>query len=315
MLLLGVSLIGLLQFGCGTAVRENALLEQARAAFTAAQSDSDVQRNAPLELQKAKTDLDEAEKLLKRGADASEVEHFAYLSKQRTAIARETANVKMAEQAVEAASAERNTVLLEARTLEADQAVQLAEVQQKEAAMSEQRALAQQKQAEAARLRAGAMTAEAEKSKAEAMVAEERAKKLEEQIANLQASKSERGLVITLGDVLFDTNKSELRSGAQYTIDKLAAFLAEYSTRKALIEGFTDSTGSTEYNLSLSERRAEAVRNALASRGIDYNRLMTRGYGVAFPVASNETAEGRQRNRRVEVIISDEEGLILDRKY
>lgn len=315
MLLLGVSIIGMLQFGCGPTVRENALLEQARTAFAAAQSDSDVQRNAPLELQKAKTDLDEAEKLLKRGADASEVEHFAYLSKQRTAIARETANVKMAEQAVEAASAERNKVLLEARTLEADQAVQLAEVQQKEAAMSEQRALAQQKQAEAAKLRAGAMTAEAEKSKAEAMAAEERAKKLEEQIANLQASKSERGLVITLGDVLFDTNKSELRSGAHYTIDKLAAFLAEYSTRKALIEGFTDSTGSTEYNLSLSKRRAEAVQNALTSRGIDSNRLMTRGYGVAFPVASNETAEGRQRNRRVEVIISDEEGLILDRKY
>ena len=154
-LLLGVSIIGMMQFGCGPAVQENALLDQARVAFTAAQSDSDVQKNAPLELQKAKTDLDEAEKLLKRGADASEVEHFAYLSKQRTAIARETANVKMAEQAVEAASAERNTVLLEARTLEADQAVQLAEVQQKEAAMSEQRALAQQKQAEAARLQAG----------------------------------------------------------------------------------------------------------------------------------------------------------------
>lgn len=322
MLLLGVSLIGLLQFGCSPAVRDNALLEQARVAFAAAQSDSDVQRNAPLELQKAKTDLDEAEKLLKGGADASEVDHFAYLSKQRSAIARETANVKMAEQAVAAASAERNTVLLEARTLEAHRAVQQAEFQQREAAISEQRALAQQKKAEAARLQAGAMTAEAEKAKAEAMAAEERAKmledqarKLEEQIADLQASKSERGLVITLGDVLFDTDKSELRSGAQYTIDKIAAFLAEYSTRKALIEGFTDSTGSTEYNLSLSEHRAEAVRNALASRGIDSNRLMTRGYGVKFPVASNETAEGRQRNRRVEVIISDEEGLILERKY
>ena len=147
------------------------------------------------------------------------------------------------------------------------------------------------------------------------MSAEERARKLEAQIAELNATKSERGLVITLGDVLFDTNKSELRSGAHFTIDKLAAFLAEYPTRKALIEGFTDSTGTVDYNQRLSERRAEAVRNAIAARGVDSSRLMTRGYGVAFPVASNETAEGRQRNRRVEVIISDEEGRIQERKY
>jgi outer membrane protein OmpA-like peptidoglycan-associated protein len=146
------------------------------------------------------------------------------------------------------------------------------------------------------------------------MAAEKRAKKLESQIAELQATKSERGLVITLGDVLFDTNKSELRSGARYTIDKLAAFLAEYPTRNVQIEGFTDSTGSKEYNQRLSERRAEAVRNVLTAQGIDSRRLMTRGYGVEFPVASNETAEGRQRNRRVEVIISDEEGRILERK-
>ena len=81
-----------------------------------------------------------------------------------------------------------------------------------------------------------------------------------------------------------------------------------------MIEGFTDSTGSVEYNQRLSERRAEAVRNVLAGQGIDPRRLMIRGYGVEYPVASNETAEGRQRNRRVEVIISDEDGRIMERK-
>jgi len=314
-LLAMVTVVGMLLFGCGPAVKENALLEQARASFSAAQNDPTVIGNAPLELQKAKSDLDMADKLLKKGAEESEVEHFAYLAQQRTAIARETANIKMAEQAVEAASAERSKVLLEARTAEADRALQLADTRQKEAELAEQRALAQQKQAEAARQQAGAMTAEAEKARAEAMSAEERARKLEAQIAELNATKSERGLVITLGDVLFDTNKSELRSGAQFTIDKIATFLAEYPTRKALIEGFTDSTGTVDYNQRLSERRAEAVRNAIAARGVDSSRLMTRGYGVAFPVASNETAEGRQRNRRVEVIISDEEGRIQERKY
>jgi len=291
----------LLLIGCSSPVKQNALLEQARVSYNTALSDPAVTGNAPLELQKAKAELDRADRLLKQEGDTKEVEHLAYLAQQRTAIARETANVKLAEKAVEAASAERSAVLLEARTREAERALQSAE--------------AQQKQAEAARLRAEAMTTEAEKARAEAMAAEERAKKLEAQISELQATKSERGLVITLGDVLFDTNKSELRSGAQYTIDKLAAFLTEYPKRNVLIEGFTDSTGAVEYNRRLSERRAEAVRNVLAARGIDPRRLMTRGYGVEFPVAGNETAEGRQRNRRVEVIISDEEGRIMDRKY
>lgn len=285
-LLPAATVVGLLLFGCSSPAKQNALLEQARVSYNTALSDPAVIGNAPLELQKAKAELDRADKLLKQEADVKEVEHVAYLAQQRTAIARETANVKLSEKAVEAASAERSAVLLEARTREADRALQ----------------------------QAGTMTIEAEKARAEAMAAEERAKKLQAQISELQATKSERGLVITLGDVLFDTNKSELRSGAQFTVDKLAAFLTEYPDRKALIEGFTDSTGSVEYNQRLSERRAEAVRNALMAKGVDSSRLMTRGYGVAFPVASNETAEGRQRNRRVEVIISDETGKILERR-
>jgi outer membrane protein OmpA-like peptidoglycan-associated protein len=307
MFLLGVSVISLLLSGCSNPVRENALLEQARSAFSQAQSDPEVQKNAPLELQKAKLDLDQADKSLKEGAEAAEVEHYAYLAKQRTAIAREATNVKLAEQTLDAASEERSRVLLKARTQEADQALQLAETQKTRATIAAE-------QAAAARLQAGAMTAAAETARQEALAAEVQSKKLEAQIAELQASKSERGLVVTLGDVLFDTNKSELRSGARYTIDKLAAFLAEYPTRNVLIEGFTDSTGTVEYNQRLSERRAEAVQKELAARGIDSRRLMTRGYGVDFPVASNDTAAGRQRNRRVEVIISDEEGRILERK-
>lgn len=308
MLLLGVSVVGGLMFGCSPAVRENAMLEQTRSAFAAAQADPDVQKNAPLELQKAKVDLEKAEKSLKEGAEAPEVEHFAYLAKQRTAIARETTKVKLSEKAVEAAGAERSTVQLKARTQEADRAQQLAEAQTRKATVAGERA-------DAARLEAGAMSAEADKAKAETLAAEEQTRKLEAQIAELQATKSERGLVITLGDVLFDTNKSDLRSGARYSIDKLAAFLAEYPKRNVQIEGFTDSTGAVGYNQRLSERRAEAVHNAIAAQGIDSRRLTTRGYGVEFPVAGNESAEGRQRNRRVEVIISDVDGRILERKY
>ena len=158
------------------------------------------------------------------------------------------------------------------------------------------------------------MTAAAAKAKAEALAAAEQTRILEAQIAELQATKSERGLVITLGDILFDINKSELRSGAQYTVDKLVAFLTEYPKRTVLIEGFTDSTGTVEYNQQLSERRADAVRKSLVAKGIAPSRLTTRGYGVEFPVAGNETAAGRQRNRRIEVIISDDDGFILERE-
>lgn len=329
MFLLGVSVLSILISGCSPVVRENAMLEQARSAFAEAQSNPDVQKNASLELQKAKADLEQANQALQEGAEAQKVEHFAYLAKQRTAIAREVSNVKLAEQALDAASAERNAVLLEARTQEAKQARQQAETQRTKAMVAgeqadsarmqaitaREQADSAREQADAARLQFGTMTAEAEKARMEALAAEERTQKLEAQIAELEARKSERGLVITLGDVLFDVNKSELRSGTQYTIDKLAAFLTEYPERNVLIEGFTDSTGTVEYNQGLSERRADAVRKALVVRGVDSSRLKIRGYGVEFPVASNETAAGRQRNRRVEVIISDEDGQILERKY
>jgi outer membrane protein OmpA-like peptidoglycan-associated protein/uncharacterized protein YceK len=322
MYLLGVPVVSMLLLsGCSTVVPENTLLEQARSTFAEAQRDPDVQKNASLELQRAKIDLDQADKSLKEGAEVSEVEHYAYLAKQRTAIAREVTKVKLAEQALAAASAERNAVLLKARTREAEQARQLAEAQEKKAAIADEQADSSRIQADAARMEAesarqqvGAMTAEAQRARSEALAAEEGRKKLEAQITELEATKSERGLVITLGDVLFDINKSELRSGAQYTIDKLAAFLTEYPTRNVLIEGFTDSTGAVEYNQGLSERRADAVRNILTAKGIDSSRLMTRGYGVDFPVANNQTAEGRQRNRRVEVIISDDDGKILERQ-
>ena len=311
---------GPMLFGCTSAAPKNAALEHARSVFVETRNDPDVFKNAPLELERAQADLERAEKLLRQEGDLAEVEHLAYLAKQRTAIAREKANMKLADQAVEAASTERSRVLLEARTLEAELALKEAEhakgqalAERIAAEESRQQAEEQRHAAEMARMEAETKTAEAEKARMAAAAAEERARKLESQIAELQAVKSERGLVITLGDVLFDTNKSELRSGALFTIDKLVAFLAEYPDRKVMIEGFTDSTGAEDYNQRLSESRAQSVREALVAKGIDSARIVTRGYGEAFPVASNETAEGRQRNRRVEVIISDEKGVLTER--
>ncbi len=111
-------------------------------------------------------------------------------------------------------------------------------------------------------------------------------------------------MVLTLGDVLFDTGKAQLHAGAARTIEQLASFLKENPERTIEIEGYTDSTGSQDLNLALSERRANAVKNALTDRGIAANRISARGFGEANPVAGNETAAGRQLNRRVDIVVS-----------
>lgn len=139
---------------------------------------------------------------------------------------------------------------------------------------------------------------------------ENQTKKLELQIRELQAEQTSRGLVLTLGDVLFDVGKADLQPGGLRVVDKLTVFLFENPKRTIRIEGHTDSTGSLEFNRVLSEQRANAVRNALVDRGISHSRINTVGYGPQYPVATNATAAGRQQNRRVEVVISDETGRI-----
>lgn len=121
----------------------------------------------------------------------------------------------------------------------------------------------------------------------------------------LNAKQTDRGMTISLGDVLFDTNKSQLKPGGMRTIQKLAQFLQENPQRSVSIEGFTDSKGSEEHNQELSERRAESVKSALVDQGISADRIVSHGYGEAYPVADNKTSAGRQLNRRVEVVVSD----------
>ena len=114
--------------------------------------------------------------------------------------------------------------------------------------------------------------------------------------------------------MLVSRDSAEIRGGAQRSIDRIAEFLDEYSERQVLVEGFTDSTGSTAYNVELSERRASAVRNALTERGVAEDRIRTSGFGPEYPVASNDTQAGRQLNRRVEVVISDDEEQVPERE-
>jgi outer membrane protein OmpA-like peptidoglycan-associated protein len=108
---------------------------------------------------------------------------------------------------------------------------------------------------------------------------------------------------MTLGDILFDVDQATLKPGAMQNLFRLVTFLKQYPDRGVLVEGHTDSTGSDTYNLSLSEQRAESVRSFLTQNGIGAARVLARGYGKAYPVAGNDTSAGRQRNRRVDLVI------------
>lgn len=130
---------------------------------------------------------------------------------------------------------------------------------------------------------------------------------------DLQAKQTERGTLVTFGDVLFDLNKAELKAAGMRDVQKLAEFLNENPERKVMVEGYTDSTGSDSYNQQLSERRAEAVRRALVRSGVEIDRIQTVGYGEAYPVASNDSPASRARNRRVEVTISNDDKRVAPR--
>lgn len=264
--------------GCSSQPPRNALLEQARGDYQMAQGNSEVSELASGEMKQANDALNLANEAAARGEKPAEVDHLAYLAKQRIAIAREAGSQKAAERAVNNAEAARDKVRLSARTTEADMAHRSAD----DARMDTREAQARNLQ-------------------------------LENQLKALNAKQTPRGIVITIGDVLFDTNRAELKAGGMRNMEKLVVFLKDNPQRKAVIEGFTDSSGSDSHNQALSERRADSVMNGLISMGIGSERLSARGYGEAYPVAGNDSASGRQMNRRVEIILSDESGNISSR--
>lgn len=133
---------------------------------------------------------------------------------------------------------------------------------------------------------------------------------LEEQIVNLATAQTDRGLVMTLGDVLFDAGEARLKTSANRTVLKLVQFLQLNPRRTVRIEGYSDSSGKREENLALSRARAQTVADALIDLGVDAKRIEVQGFGESFPVAENASAKGRAQNRRVEILFSDEQGRL-----
>jgi outer membrane protein OmpA-like peptidoglycan-associated protein len=325
--------------GCGS-MPKNSLLSATHNSYNTAQANPDVTNLAAVELKDASDSLSKADAAWNKGESTTAVNQLAYIAQQKIAIAEETAKRKNAEAAVTDASANRDRMRLDARTAEADAAKQEAEAAKQQAMSAQQ--IADQQAAQLAAANAEAQhnqsrlqetTAEADAAKQQAAEARDMAAQKsaelaaanahsehdqaliaqqEAQLKELNAKKTERGTVITLGDVLFGAGQAKLKSRGMRSVQKLADFLEQYPQRKVLIEGYTDSTGSTRLNQELSVRRANAVRAALSDAGVSRDRIMTRGYGEAFPVADNNTAANRQLNRRVEIVLSDDNGNLPD---
>ena len=115
---------------------------------------------------------------------------------------------------------------------------------------------------------------------------------------------SQRGLVVNLGDVLFDIGKANLRPAAREALAKLSGIVLNYPQLKLAVEGHTDNTGTEDFNMKLSEKRAASVRDYLVAQGLTGEAISATGLGEADPVAENTTVKGRQKNRRVEIIVS-----------
>ncbi|MYN20586.1 OmpA family protein [Rugamonas sp. FT107W] len=277
---------------CSTTPTTTSLLDQTRADFMAAQSTPSVAANAPLEFKAASDALDRANAAAAKKDSLDEIDKLAYLAKQKIATAQEVAKQKQAENEMANAGRQRDEIRLEARTAEANQA-------KSQANLAKADADAARAQADAA---ANSARDEAAKNAA-----------LQQQLADLQAKQTDRGLVITLNDVLFNVDRAELSAEGMRTVQKMADVLLQEPQSAVLIEGFTDSTGSADHNLQLSQRRAEAVRNALIGLGVKSDKIATRGYGEAFPVASNADAGSRQLNRRVEIVLSQNGAPIANR--
>jgi len=279
---LAVAVTLIMVTACATTVKAPEGSAAVRYKLTQLQSDPQLATRAPVAIKIAEDAVRSAEKPT---SDKAESKHLVLMADRKVDTAAALAKKRLLEDQRKGLSEASANARLDSRTREADQA--------------HNDAAAARSDAEDARI-------DAEDARIEADLAKQKADELQLQITELNAKATDRGLIVTLGDLLFDTNKSELKAGANIHLAKLAAFLNKYSDRTVVIEGHTDSMGSEDYNLDLSQRRADSVKNFLLSQSISASRVTSYGKGENYPVASNDSASGRQQNRRVEVIIANQ---------
>ena len=254
---------------CSATPERNETLERARALVQEVES-SPRAGIAAADIANARTSLDAANRLAESKTRESDMEFEATNAVLSAQIANEKILTAEANEEIANGTEQRQAVLIQARERDVRKSVE-----------------------------------QAGDSLRQATASQARVDSLETELADLKLKKTERGLVLTLGDVMFDTAQSTLSPGAYATLDRLATALRQQSDRRVLIEGHTDNVGSSENNQGLSERRARSVQMALTQRGVERSQVTALGKGEDFPIAGNDSAAGRQSNRRVELIFTD----------
>ena len=310
--------------GCAVAPQDPEALDRLRADLADFRANTDLSARVPRALADAERAVRDA---TMDGLGEDERAHKVYLAQRRIEIARAEAERERARSEIEALDQRRTDLLLRASRLEVQQArreaerallmsaTRLEEMEraQREAMSAEERRELAARQAEAAREEAAqarrlaeAQRSEVELARREAELAGQTADTLRRRLEYMEYRETDRGVVVTLGDVLFEVGESELLPAAASNLEDVVDLLRTEPDKAIRIEGHTDSTGPANVNLRLSEQRARAVRDALVEMGIDSDRIRAVGMGEDFPIATNETAEGRARNRRVDVIVLNE---------
>jgi outer membrane protein OmpA-like peptidoglycan-associated protein len=340
---LAAAVAAILLAACSSALTKPDGAENVRSKLTRLQADPQLSSRAPVAIKDAELAVRAAEQP-RAEQDAAVGKHLVLIADRKVDIASAQAQARWLEDQRKSLNDQQQAARLDARTREAERARGDANAARNDAALARRDESSARVDAEAARrdenlarvdatvarrdedsarADAGIARADAENARLQADVARidtataerqseslQRTAKLEadelkRQIAELNGKTTERGLVVTLGDVLFSTGQSDLKGGAQNNLAKLAAFLNKYPDSSAMIEGHTDNVGNDDMNQSLSQRRADSVKSYLMSQGVGFARLSATGKGEGTPISGNDSATGRQQNRRVEVIIAN----------
>jgi outer membrane protein OmpA-like peptidoglycan-associated protein len=350
-ILLPFGLLFLFITGCGLSHKEMMAkdqMERAKKAYAEAKANPNVEAYAPLQLQEAGKALQAAE-AAEQAKETDAILQLGYLAEKKTWFAVTIADGKVSERNIDKLNVENAELIAKKRTLEAERARRETGMATSEAERARREAGVATSEAEHAKREAGMAMSEAEQARmaaaadrmaaaadaeraaiakrqaeqaksaadvesAKAAMAKAEADQLMKELSELKAQQTERGIVLTIGDVLFATGKANLSPDANKSVAKLVEFLKKYQKRNVLIEGHTDSVGKDDYNLTLSQNRADSVKYKLVGDGIEAGRITTVGYGKKFPLASNDTMAGKAQNRRVEVIILNE-GVKADTQF
>ncbi len=283
-----VAIAAALLAGCATVPEQSTGAMNARSKLTQLQANPDLANRAAVAMKDADAAVRAAET---PHTDQALDQHLVMIADRKIDTARALAETALAESQRTALNEQRERARLDSRTQEADAAKAQAAMARADSAL--------------ATLAAERSKADADAARMDAANSQLQAANLQLQIEEMNAKVTDRGVVLTLGDVLFTSGKADLKPASTGTLDKLARFLGDHPERTVMVEGHTDSVGGDDYNQGLSERRADGVKAYLVAQGVSATRLTAVGRGKTAAIADNASAEGRQQNRRVEVVISN----------